>query len=174
MSPAIAREDPLAKPSAVKRLASKVAMSEAGMRGAGWYLKHVVPRIEPALSEWTRGRVTSLPISPVVFLETVAARGGRPRRTPLTYFTHGDDVILIASNFGRTRNPAWYGDLKLNPRVTLRARGQSGQFLAREATGSERDALWALAKRWTPPLARYQDMAGSRTIPLIRCVEVKR
>ena len=135
------------------------------MRGAGWYLKHVVPRIEPALSEWTRGRVTSLPISPVVFLETVAARGGRARKTPLTYFTQGDDVILIASNFGRTRNPAWYGDLKLNPRVTLRARGQSGQFLAREAIGSERDALWALAKRWTPPSPGIRTWPGAGRFP---------
>ncbi|HEX2646998.1 MAG TPA: nitroreductase family deazaflavin-dependent oxidoreductase [Candidatus Dormibacteraeota bacterium] len=169
MSSTIPREDPLSAPSTLKRLASKIAMSDAGMRGAGWYLKHVVTRLEPALSDWTRGRVTSLPISPVVFLETL-----RGRRTPLTYFTQGDDVILIASNFGRTTNPSWYRDVKANPQVTLRAAGRSGAYVAREALGAEREELWALAKRWTPPLARYEEMAGGRTIPVIRCKEAER
>jgi len=41
--------DPLALPSAVKRLAAMVAMSDVGMVCAAWYLKNIVPRIEPAL-----------------------------------------------------------------------------------------------------------------------------
>jgi len=50
--------------------------------------------------------MTSLPITPVVILETLGARTGEPRVAPLTYFTDGDDVILIASNHGRAHNPA--------------------------------------------------------------------
>ncbi len=86
-------------------------MSDLGMRCAGWYLKHIVPRLEPPLIRWFGGRVTSLPITPVVFLETVGVRTGRPRVTLLTYFTDGEDVILIASNFGRSANPTWYSDV---------------------------------------------------------------
>ena len=49
--------------------------------------------------------MTCLPITPVVFLQTHGARTGEPRSTLLTYFTDGDDVILIASNYGRRGIP---------------------------------------------------------------------
>jgi deazaflavin-dependent oxidoreductase (nitroreductase family) len=163
-------EDPLAAPPAAKRLATFVAGSEKGMRCAAWYLKHIVPRVEPALSRWSAGRMTSLPITPVVFLRTIGARTGEARVTPLTYFTDGDDVILIASNYGRPKHPARYFNVRSHPEVTLRARGREGRYAARETADAERDRLWALATRWTPPLTRYQTMAGGRTIPVMRCV----
>ena len=165
----IPREDPRVAPSAVKRFATIVANSDTGMRCAAWYLKNVVPRIEPALSRWSSGRVTSLPITPVVFLQTNGARTSKPRATLLTYFTDGDDVILIASNYGRPRHPAWYHNVKSQPEVRLRARGQAGRYLVHETAGAERDRLWALATSWTPPLLKYQAMAGDRTIPVMRC-----
>jgi len=156
-------------PSAVKRLATKVANSDSGMRCAAWYLKNVVPRIEPALSRWSGGRITSLPITPVVFLQTHGARTGKPRATLLTYFTDGDDVILIASNYGRPRHPGWYHNVKSQPEVILRARRQEGRYMVRETVDADRDRLWALAMLWTPPLLKYQTMAGDRTIPVMRC-----
>ena len=144
-------------------------MTDVGMRIAGWYLKHIVPKIEPALSNLSRGRLTSLPISPIVFLETVGARSGRPYVSPLTYFTVGEDVILVASNYGLRSNPGWYHNLKARPEVTLRAGGTSRRYIARVTSGQEREDLWDAATRWTPPLARYQQMAGERTVPVIRC-----
>lgn len=165
MTARIRAEDPLAPPTILKRLASRVAMSDLGLRGASWYLRHVVSRVEPVLSEWTGGRLTSLPISPIVFLE----RPGKSRATPLTYFTDGDDVVLIASNFGRRSNPTWYREVMARPEVTLRARGQRFRCVARETTGPERERLWSLAQRWSPALARYQAMAAGRAIPLLRC-----
>ena len=164
------REDPLAAPSLPKRVASTVARSDVGMRCAAWYLRNVVARIEPALSHWSGGRLTSLPITPVVFLQTNGVRTSEPRTALLTYFTDGDDVILIASNYGRPRNPAWYHNVKSHPEVTLRARGREGRYLVTEAVDAERDRLWALATEWTPPLLKYQAMAGDRTIPVMRCV----
>jgi deazaflavin-dependent oxidoreductase (nitroreductase family) len=163
-------EDPLAAPSPVKRLAAKAAQTDMGMRCAAWYLKHVVPRVEPAISHWSHGRLTCLPITPIVFLHTQGARTGEPRVIPLTYFTDGDDVILIASNYGLARHPAWYHNVKSHPEVTLRARGAEGQYVVREAVDRERERLWALATQWTPPLAKYQTMAGRRLIPIMRCV----
>jgi deazaflavin-dependent oxidoreductase (nitroreductase family) len=162
-------EDPLAAPSPVKRVAAKLAQTDLGMRCAGWYLRHVVPRIEPAFYRLSRGRLTSLPITPIVFLHTRGVRTGVPRVTPLTYFTDGDDVILIASNYGLHRHPAWYHNVKSHPQVRLRARGREGRYVVAEALDGERERLWALAVRWTPPLAKYQTMAGTRAIPVMRC-----
>jgi deazaflavin-dependent oxidoreductase (nitroreductase family) len=165
----IAKEDPLKAPSLAKRLAARVAMSDAGMQCAAWYLKNIVSRLEPLLDRWTHGRMTSLPITPVVFLKTLGARTGEPRVTPLTYFTHGDDVILIASNYGRRNHPAWYYNVKANPEVSLYARGRQGRYVVRETAGAERDRLWTLATQWTPPLAKYRTMAEGRSIPVMSC-----
>ena len=163
------RQDPTAPPTALRRLAARLADSRLGMLGAGWYLEHVVSRIEPVLDRWSGGRVTSLPITPVVFLEGIGARTGDPRVTPLTYFTDGDDVILVGSNYGRSRQPAWYHNVKQHPTVTLRAGGRAGPYTVGEVVGPERDRLWALAVGWTPPLRRYQAMAGRRLLPIMRC-----
>ena len=165
----VPREDPLAAPSAAKRFATEVARSDVGMRCAAWYLKNVVPRIEPTLTRWSGGRLTSLPITPVVFLQTNGARTCEPRVSLLTYFTDGDDVILIASNYGRPRQPAWYHNVRSHPEVILRARGREGRYTVRETAGEDRDRLWTLATQWTPPLLKYQKMAGARTIPVMRC-----
>ena len=163
-------EDARRAPSAITRLAATAAETDVGMRCAAWYLKNVVPRIEPALYRWTHGRLTSLPIAPIVFLHTRGAKTSEPRITPLTYFTDGDDVVLIASNYGLPRHPAWYYNVKAHPEVTLQARGREGRYAVREAVNAEREQLWALAMRRYPPLRKYQEMAGERQIPVLRCI----
>ena len=42
----------------------------------------------------------------------VGAKSGRTRTSALVYFTDRGRVILIASNFGESRNPAWYHNIK--------------------------------------------------------------
>jgi deazaflavin-dependent oxidoreductase (nitroreductase family) len=117
-----------------------------------------VSRIEPTLNRWSGGRITSLPIAPVLFLHAVGARTGELRVTPLTYFTDGDNVILIASNYGRSRHPAWYHNVKSHPEVMRRAGGREGRYVVHEAADEERDRLWALATRfWSSPLEIRDD-----------------
>lgn len=159
---AIPRVDPLARSSRLKRLATQAAKSGAGLAAAGWYLENVVSRLEPAVSRWSRGRLTSLPIAPVVFVHSVGATTGRRRVTPLTYFTDGADVILIASNNGGPKHPGWYHNIKARPEVTLRAREREGRYLAREAEGEDRERLWSLASQATPPLAIYMPPRSGR------------
>ena len=156
----------------MKRVAVKAAMTDVGMRCIVWYATHVVTCIEPALYRWTHGRLTSLPATPIVFLHSRGARTGELRATPLTYFTDGDDVILIASNYGLPRHPAWYYNVKSRPEVTLRARGREGRYVVYETTDDERERLWALATHWSPPFTKYQMMAGRRPIPVMRCAPV--
>lgn len=53
--------------------------------------------------------------SPSWLLSSTGARSGERRDIPLAYFTDGGDVILIASNYGRERHPAWYHNLRAHP-----------------------------------------------------------
>ncbi len=60
----------------------------------------VVAPAEAPLMKATRGRVRISFSAPVVVLMSIGARGGERRDIPLTYFTGGQDVVLI----GRSRS----------------------------------------------------------------------
>ena len=91
------------------------------------------------------------------------------RTVPLLYFTDGDDIVLIASSFGRPRYPAWYHNLKANPEVTVYRRGHRGRYLAREVDGTEHDRLYAQAARLYRGYRIYEHrVAGIRHVPVLR------
>lgn len=157
--------DPVAPRRLRKALLEPLALSEPGR----WYVINVAPRVDRTLGTLTGGRLTSVPGVPIVFLTHTGARSGRRYTTPLVYFTEADDVVLIASNYGRERHPAWLGNVEANPDVELMARGRSGAYRARVATGSERDRLFGLAKRLTRAYASYEQRATERTIQVVVC-----
>ena len=150
--------------SPAKRVVVKVAMSPGGQ----WFLRHLSPRVDPRLMRLTRGRMSSMGIFPrSVLLTSKGAKSGVQRTTPLIYFTDGDRVVLVASNYGGTRHPAWYYNVKANPEVTILGGGFEGRFAGEEVTGTERERLWALAKQWNPGYEQYESSAGDRQIPLL-------
>jgi deazaflavin-dependent oxidoreductase (nitroreductase family) len=157
------RVDPTAEPSAFKRAIVAASMTDAGT----WYVRHVSPRVDPPLHRLSGGRLSSIMATPVAMLTARGARSGRPRTTPLLYFNDGDDVVLMASNYGSTRHPAWYHNVIANPEVTLSAGGDGGRYRAREATGEERERLWRLAVRFARTYGRYEQRAGERRIPVL-------
>lgn len=106
---------------------------------------------------------------PIVVLTSTGARTGETRETPLAYFTDGEDVILIASNYGSTRHPAWYHNLVAHPDCELHIGPRGGHFIARVATESDRDRLYELViDRLAPVFALHQQRSGVRSIPVMR------
>jgi hypothetical protein len=89
--------------------------------GSAIWRKVVAPREAP-LMKATRGRVRVSFSAPTVVLTSIGARSGERRDSPLTYFTDGDAVILIASNYGGARHPAWFHNLVANPECELQHR----------------------------------------------------
>jgi deazaflavin-dependent oxidoreductase (nitroreductase family) len=87
--------------------------------------------------------------------------------TPLLYFSDGDDAVVIASNYGRERHPAWLANVKANPDVQLQARGRGGRYRARVAEPAERDRLFGLAQRLTRVYGSYEQRATERTIQVV-------
>ncbi|MDX1882692.1 nitroreductase family deazaflavin-dependent oxidoreductase [Mycolicibacterium sp. 120270] len=131
--------------------------------------RKVFAPLEPPLMKATRGRLRVSVGAPIVVLTSIGARSGEPRDIPLTYFTDGDSVILIASNFGGARHPAWYHNLIANPECELHIGERGGKFVAQEVTGPDRDRLLQLAaNRLTRAFELYPQRAGSRTIPVMR------
>jgi deazaflavin-dependent oxidoreductase (nitroreductase family) len=80
----------------------------------------------------------------------------------------GDDeeIVLIASNWGRDRHPGWYHNLKAHPKATLAWNGRRRPYHAREATEAERDAYWQKAERLYAGYAAYRRRT-TRRIPIM-------
>ena len=119
---------------------------------AAWLLARTIHRVDGATLRLSRGRTTASALLsglPIIQLTTIGARSGRPRTVPLVGIPDGDRLILIASNWGQAKHPAWYYNVKANPAVTITCDGVARPYIAREVTGEERDAWWARA------VARY-------------------
>jgi deazaflavin-dependent oxidoreductase (nitroreductase family) len=153
------------KMSVYERTMEKFARTPAG----DWYMKRIAPRLDPPLLRLTGGRVSSVYPVPVLLLTTTGAKTGLPRTLPLLYLDDGDDIVLIASNYGKTSHPAWYRNLVANPKVEVLAGRKSGTYAAAEITdAAERDRAWDLALDMYAGYGDYEGRAGRRTIPLVR------
>jgi deazaflavin-dependent oxidoreductase (nitroreductase family) len=113
------------------------------------------------LSSWLSGIEVSM-------LTTTGARTGRPRTLPVLALPDGQDVVLIASNFGRPRHPSWYHNLRADPHATIVTAGVRRELVARELNGADRDRWYARAEELFPPFTYYPRWAGEREIPVLR------
>jgi deazaflavin-dependent oxidoreductase (nitroreductase family) len=109
--------------------------------------------------------------TPLVLLNTVGARTGRPHTTPAVYLTDGDRIVVFASNAGQPKNPGWYHNLLADPRLTVEiGTGDGGvESYAADAeplNGHERDRLYRAQSERDPAFTAYQ--AGTtRVIPVV-------
>ncbi len=158
--------DPTRSRTTFDRWVASVALSKPGT----WFAMNVASRLDPWLVKVTGGRLdSSFGSVPILLLTVRGAKSGVERTVPLLYFSDGEDVILMASSFGRPRYPAWYHNLKANPEVTLYSRGREGRYRATETEGAERDRLYALASRVYRGYAVYEDrVEGIRRVPVMR------
>jgi deazaflavin-dependent oxidoreductase (nitroreductase family) len=132
-----------------------------------WFFVHVAMRIDRVLMPLTKGRVRMSLGMPSLLLSHRGAKSGIERHTPLLYFTDGEDVVLIASNGGAPKHPAWYHNVRAHPEVSLSNGGASRRYVAREAEGAERERLFGLAAQMYPGYTKYQQRAGGRRIPVM-------
>jgi len=134
--------------------------------GGPIFIKIATP-IDRRLIPATNGRLSVLVGQPIVVIEAVGAKSGKRRRTPLVHVKDRDRIVLVASYVGKPHNPAWYHNLKANPRVRVFARGASGWYTAHEAEGEERERLWKKASDFYPGYSQYQARTGGRVIPVM-------
>ena len=78
--------------------------------------------------------------APVLLLTSTGRRSGQPRTAPVLYLADGDRVIVIGSNAGNARAPAWSHNLKANPDAEVEIRGVRRLLRARVAEGDERSS----------------------------------
>jgi deazaflavin-dependent oxidoreductase (nitroreductase family) len=159
--------DPAKRLNPLQRASRWMAKSKFG----GWMALNVANKVDPYLMRASRGRLKLPSGTPTILLTHTGAKSGNKRTTPLVYFTDGPNAVMIASQTGKAKHPAWFHNLTAHPDVELWAGGRGGAYRAREADGEERDQLWKLATKLYPGYDDYQrraDAAGRR-IPVVVC-----
>jgi deazaflavin-dependent oxidoreductase (nitroreductase family) len=133
------------------------------------HLDRVVHRATNGRSTFTSW-VTGLP---VIQVTTTGAKSGARRTIPLVAIPHDDAFVIIASNFGQERHPAWYYNLKANPQVTVSFDGQTQEMRARELEGEERERWYERGIQIYPGWTSYRERtAPHRLIPVFDLVPV--
>jgi deazaflavin-dependent oxidoreductase (nitroreductase family) len=78
----------------------------------------------------------------------------------------GDNYILVGSQGGAPKDPAWAHNLRVNPHIELRDETIVRPMCVREVKDAvERARLWTLAVAAYPPYADYQART-ERQIPV--------
>jgi F420H(2)-dependent quinone reductase len=145
------------------RVLAPVLSSRAG----SWFFLNVANPVDKRLIPATNGWLSLAPGMPLLVMENRGAKSGALRRTPLLYSRDGDDIVLIASNGGSPRHPAWFHNVKANPDVKLFLRGRTGTYRARIVEGAERERLWRIATELNPGFDIYKGRASNRQIPIV-------
>ena len=134
-----------------------------------WLYARTLHHLDRWVYRATRGRTTFVSWVtglPVVLLTTTGAKSGRRHTLPLVAIPNEDRLIVIASNYGQRRNPAWYHNLKANPEVTLEVGKDKFKAKASIAEGAERDRLYAQQAAMMPAFNEYQEKT-TRKIPVV-------
>ena len=153
-----------------RRLWYAMLKSISSTRVAARLYARILPTLDRAMLRITGNRhsLTGLLAGlPVVTLTTIGARSGKLRTTPLLAIEEGNRVILFATNFGQSRHPAWYHNLRAHPDVMLTIRGRTESYFARDATETEREKYWPAALDLYAGYAAYEERAQGRSIPII-------
>jgi deazaflavin-dependent oxidoreductase (nitroreductase family) len=105
----------------------------------------------------------------LLYLTTVGARSGKERTSPVARFADGDDAwLVVASNNGAERHPAWYHNLKAHPdRVWIEHGGRKRAAQVEELTGERREEALGRIVAAQPRFAGYLKKT-SRALPVIR------
>lgn len=142
----------------------------ATQKPVAWLAGRTMHHLDPLMYRLSDGRWTAAGLLiglPMVHLTSRGAKSGRPRTVPLLAIPHGEAIILVASNWGDHRNPGWYYNLRQNPRATVSQSGQTRAYVAREAAGAEREALWQKAVAIYGGYDAYRERTGGRDIPIM-------
>jgi deazaflavin-dependent oxidoreductase (nitroreductase family) len=98
---------------------------------------------------------------PLCYLTVRGRKSGELRTVPLLHVRDGERVVLIASNWGRKRHPAWALNLDTAFEAEVALPGEpSRKMEPRRATGDELDRYWAEALRFWPGYEGYRRRAG--------------
>lgn len=128
--------------------------------GRPWLPRHAVwiPKVDLLVRRLTFGRLGLLAFAglPQLFLTVAGRKSGALRTTPLLCAPDGDGWLVIGSNWGQEKPPAWVGNLLAASTAEVEFRGRRTTVVPTRLEGDERAAAWARALEVWPNYTKYQ------------------
>ena len=135
------------------------------------YIERLVGRHLLSVHQWlyetTDGRVTWLGGLPVLLLRTIGRKSGAERTAALVYLQDGKALVVVASNGGSARPPAWLLNIEKTPAVGVQIGRERRQMQARIAGPTERARLWPLVNQLNAGRYDAYQARTDREIPLV-------
>lgn len=130
----------------------------------------MVLRVHEQLYKQTGGWIGHRMIGvPTLLLSTVGRRSGATRTNALVYARDGEDYLLVASNGGADRPPAWLHNLRAEPQVEIQIARERRKGTARviEASDSDYERLWGIVNANNHDRYTAYQQQTSRPIPVV-------
>jgi F420H(2)-dependent quinone reductase len=111
---------------------------------------------------------------PMVLMYTIGAKTGLTRMIPLQYYpAEPEGILVLASNNGQAKAPAWYHNLKAHPDIEILVGRERRRVHAEELSPERRAEVWPAMRKQNAQIETYAAKAG-RIIPvmLLRTVTV--
>jgi deazaflavin-dependent oxidoreductase (nitroreductase family) len=80
--------------------------------------------------------------APVLLLTTTGRKSGQKRTAPVVYLQDGERMVVINTNAGNAKVPAWSLNLAADPHAEVEVGKRKIDVVARVAEGEERAELW--------------------------------
>lgn len=146
------------------RLQTAITPIVRKMAAAPWFSKVAptfLPPLDRQLYRLSGGRLmVAQYLLPSMVLTTTGSRSGLARPTPLVCLPDGDDFVVVGSNYGREKHPAWTGNLLHEPAAEVAFRGRTIPVTARLLEGAERAAIWPRLIEIWPVYDHYTERSG--------------
>lgn len=131
------------------------------------WLLALITRVHRFVYLKTGGRIGhKLGHQPMLLLYNVGRKTGKLRITPLLYTPDGDRFLLVASNLGDDRMPAWWLNLEHAGEAEIQVGTERIAVKARAAEGAERDRCWAKVCAQYANYPAYEQRTN-RPIPVV-------
>jgi len=115
-----------------------------------------------------QGRIGTLNLIGLSMIQlTVAGRKtGRPRTVSLQYIADGQDLVVVGSNWARSRHPAWSTNLTAAKEVMVQRKGERFRAAVSRLTGPERERAWRRILEAWPNYEITESLSGGRQFRL--------
>jgi deazaflavin-dependent oxidoreductase (nitroreductase family) len=103
----------------------------------------LVGKLNAPIYRLSGGRVGGkLGKAPILLLTTTGRKSGQPRTAPVLYLADGDRFVVINTNAGTDKTPAWSLNLRANPEAEVEIGRKRVTVRSRLAEGEERADFW--------------------------------
>jgi deazaflavin-dependent oxidoreductase (nitroreductase family) len=139
-----------------------------------WFIavyRRLGPVIDPKVSRIGDGSLMrSLYGLPGMVLHTTGAKSGKPRSNPLLYARDGDDFIVVGTNFGQLKHPAWTANLRAHPEAAVEVAGVTLPVTAQIIEGEQWQSVFDRLVAIYPGYAMYLERRSELPPRLFRLV----